>query len=68
MTGALGPFLERHARWPALAVAALIAWHVAESAWVAPHYIAYFNELAGGPAGGRNHLADSSLDWGQDSF
>jgi Dolichyl-phosphate-mannose-protein mannosyltransferase len=66
MTGALGIFLERHARWPAIAVASLIAWHVAESAWVAPHYIAYFNELAGGPAGGHRHLADSSLDWGQD--
>jgi hypothetical protein len=66
MTGALGIFLERHARWSAPAVAALVAWHVAESGWVAPHYLAYFNELAGGPAGGHNHLADSSLDWGQE--
>src|SRR5207247_2123563 len=31
-----------------------------------PHHIAYFNELAGGPDGGRNHLVDSNLDWGQD--
>jgi len=27
--------------------------------------VAYFNELAGGPAGGFRYLADSNLDWGQ---
>jgi 4-amino-4-deoxy-L-arabinose transferase-like glycosyltransferase len=31
-----------------------------------PHHLAYFNELAGGPVGGRHHLLDSNLDWGQD--
>lgn len=31
-----------------------------------PHHLAYFNEYAGGPAGGRYHLLDSNLDWGQD--
>ncbi|MGE0639908.1 MAG: hypothetical protein AB7G12_08245 [Thermoanaerobaculia bacterium] len=31
-----------------------------------PHYLSYFNELAGGPAGGSRHLVDSNLDWGQD--
>ena len=31
-----------------------------------PHHLAYFNPLAGGPAGGRFHLVDSNLDWGQD--
>ena len=31
-----------------------------------PHHLAYFNELAGGPSGGREHLVDSNLDWGQD--
>ena len=33
---------------------------------VAPHDLAYFNELAGGPANGFKELADSNLDWGQD--
>ena len=33
---------------------------------VAPHYLAYFNELAGGPANGFKELVDSNLDWGQD--
>ena len=31
-----------------------------------PHHLSYFNELAGGPLGGRWHLIDSNLDWGQD--
>jgi 4-amino-4-deoxy-L-arabinose transferase-like glycosyltransferase len=33
---------------------------------VAPHYLAFFNMLAGGPANGHRLLVDSSLDWGQD--
>jgi hypothetical protein len=33
---------------------------------VAPQYLAYFNELAGGPANGFKELVDSNLDWGQD--
>ena len=33
---------------------------------VRPHYLAFFNSLAGGPANGYKHLVDSSLDWGQD--
>lgn len=31
-----------------------------------PQHLAYFNESAGGPVGGRDHLLDSNLDWGQD--
>lgn len=30
-----------------------------------PHELSYFNELVGGPRGGRMILADSNLDWGQ---
>jgi hypothetical protein len=33
-----------------------------------PHHLTYFNELAGGPIGGRQHLVDSNLDWGQDLY
>ncbi|MES2696122.1 MAG: glycosyltransferase family 39 protein [Verrucomicrobiota bacterium] len=36
------------------------------SARIHPHYLAYFNALAGGPANGYRLLVDSSLDWGQD--
>jgi hypothetical protein len=49
-----------------IATLALVAWHVTESVAVSPSYLAYFNQLAGGPAQGYKHLADSSLDWGQD--
>ena len=31
-----------------------------------PHYLSYFNRLAGGPANGYNILIDSNVDWGQD--
>jgi hypothetical protein len=48
------------------ATVALLAWHVVESATIRPNYLAYFNQMAGGPSQGYKHLADSSLDWGQD--
>jgi len=38
----------------------------AELATVAPHYLAFFNQFAGGPGNGHNLLVDSNLDWGQD--
>ena len=44
----------------------LLGWFCVESALVCPHHLAYFNEVAGGPKGGVNWLADSNLDWGQD--
>ncbi len=49
-----------------LVTLAALAWHVAESVTIRPDYLAYFNQLAGGPSNGYKHLADSSLDWGQD--
>lgn len=45
---------------------ALVAGQVTASVRVAPHYLAFFNSLAGGPANGYRLLVDSSLDWGQD--
>jgi hypothetical protein len=48
------------------AVAVLAAWYGVSVARVHPHYLAYFNELAGGPSGGYRYLVDSNLDWGQD--
>lgn len=47
-------------------VLALLFWQVAATVWIAPHYLAYFNELVGGPKNGYKYLVDSSLDWGQD--
>jgi hypothetical protein len=31
-----------------------------------PHYLSYFNLLAGGKEGGWRYLVDSNIDWGQD--
>lgn len=31
-----------------------------------PHYLSYFNVLAGGPDNGHKVLIDSNIDWGQD--
>ncbi len=44
---------------------ALLLWLILGTLAVAPHYLAFFNELAGGPAGGYRYLVDSNLDWGQ---
>jgi hypothetical protein len=50
----------------AFILAVLLAWHSVEAIRIAPDFLAYFNELVGGPAKGYKHLVDSSLDWGQD--
>ncbi len=47
-------------------LAGLVIWYVGDSCRIHPHYLAYFNELAGGPDNGYNCLVDSNLDWGQD--
>ncbi|HEX6387180.1 MAG TPA: hypothetical protein VF177_21140 [Anaerolineae bacterium] len=47
-------------------LAVIMGWYVVGSLRQRPHYLAYFNELAGGPAQGYRYLADSNLDWGQD--
>jgi len=38
-------------------------WHPQK---VHPYYLAYFNEIAGGPRAGYKSLVDSNLDWGQE--
>ncbi len=47
-------------------VAALALWYVGANAFIFPNYLAYFNELIGGPRNGYLWLVDSNLDWGQD--
>jgi 4-amino-4-deoxy-L-arabinose transferase-like glycosyltransferase len=51
--------------FPRLIVPALFAWCAIGTVQVFPDYLAYFNELAGGPDGGYRYLVDSNLDWGQ---
>jgi hypothetical protein len=54
---------RRGAHWFVSAALAVLAFSALRHH---PHHLAYFNELAGGPEGGRTHLVDSNLDWGQD--
>lgn len=48
------------------AILILIAHYMLASFLIFPHYFAYFNEFAGGPANGYRHLVGANLDNGQD--
>lgn len=49
-----------------LAVLVGFVWGVSSSLYYFPHSLSYFNEIAGGPLKGHNHLINSNIDWGQD--
>jgi hypothetical protein len=54
---------DRRWAWP---IAALLLFHVVSSARAFPtSYMAYSNELWGGPAATYKYLTDSNTDWGQ---
>jgi hypothetical protein len=53
--------------WRAAIAGSLLLWEAAASLAIHPHYLAYFNEIAGGPAQGWRWLLDSNLDWNQDA-
>ncbi|HWS71785.1 MAG TPA: hypothetical protein VN605_06700, partial [Thermoanaerobaculia bacterium] len=65
--GAIAPKRRLLATCAIVAIAALFVfappWNPAP---LFGHHLAYFNELAGGPRHGYEHLVDSNLDWGQD--
>lgn len=65
--GAVVQLLRRNLRGVFAGVLALLlVAQVADSFAARPNYLAYFNQIAGGPKNGYQHLLDSSLDWGQD--
>ncbi len=43
----------------------LLVWLVVGTVALAPHFLTFFNEIAGGARGGYRYLVDSNLDWGQ---
>src|SRR5205823_7999770 len=54
-------------RWGGgLLLGGFLAWGAVSSLSVYPHSLAYFNEVAGGPENGHDHLVNSNIDWGQD--
>jgi hypothetical protein len=50
---------------PRFTLHALLAFYLIVTLRTFPHYLAFFNGLAGGPTGGYRYLVDSNLDWGQ---
>ncbi|MCP4589359.1 MAG: glycosyltransferase family 39 protein [bacterium] len=66
LCGAAGAWLSASRRWMRATVGGLLALLMMASLSIWPHYLAYFNTIAGGPSQGYRHLVDSSLDWGQD--
>jgi 4-amino-4-deoxy-L-arabinose transferase-like glycosyltransferase len=43
----------------------LLLWQAVGTLRIWPHYLTFFNEIAGGPRNGYRYLADSNVDWGQ---
>lgn len=64
---AAGGLKRIHGRvWWYVIITVLCGWYLKGSLVIYPHYLAYFNEAAGGPDNGYRFLVDSNLDWGQD--
>ena len=61
---ALGGLAVTGPRWQQVTIALLLLTAV-ETTAVRPHYLAFFNVAAGGPARAYRLVVDSSLDWGQ---
>jgi len=49
-----------------LLILPLFIWYIGSALIAWPHYIAWYNELAGLKGGGQEIAVDSNLDWGQD--
>jgi tetratricopeptide (TPR) repeat protein len=62
--GAAWALMVKSRKWT-YAVAALLLVHAASSLTAFPNYIAYANELWGGPSQTHKYLTDSNSDWGQ---
>lgn len=57
---------EKFKKMKIVFMASLLLWQAGTMIKVYPNFLSYFNELAGGPAGGSRYVVDSNLDWGQD--
>ncbi|HXC52086.1 MAG TPA: glycosyltransferase family 39 protein [Candidatus Limnocylindrales bacterium] len=63
---AAGPAAMMRAWLPFAAAAGVFVWTIWGTIAVAPRYLQFFNEAAGGPERGHRVLIDSNIDWGQD--
>lgn len=64
VAGAAWMFIKRDKRW-LYAVIALLVFQAVSGARTYPAYMAYANELWGGPTQTYKYLSDSNSDWGQ---
>jgi tetratricopeptide (TPR) repeat protein len=64
IAGAAWSLMRGERRWRYV-VAALLLFHVFSSARSYPNYMAYSNELWGGPSQTYKYLSDSNVDWAQ---
>jgi hypothetical protein len=61
-----GFFKQPYLRAKYILLSLLLIWQTVSVISVYPHFLAYFNELVGGPTKGYLYVTDSNLDWGQD--
>ena len=57
---------EMRAKWRASFLLVPVVLASVELATVYPHYLAFFNQIVGGPRNGHRVLLDSNIDWGED--
>lgn len=62
--GAAWVLMQKSRKW-GYAIGVLLLAHVLSSTLAYPNYIAYANELWGGPSQTHKYLTDSNSDWGQ---
>jgi len=62
--GAASALIRRNRKW-AYGIGALLVVHAASSLLAFPNYMAYSNELWGGPSQTYRYLTDSNSDWAQ---
>ena len=62
--GAAWAFIRRNPKWARLVIALLLV-HAFSSLRTFPVYLAYANELWGGPSNTYKYLTDSNVDWAQ---
>jgi 4-amino-4-deoxy-L-arabinose transferase-like glycosyltransferase len=62
--GAIWALIQKSRKWT-YAVGVLLLVHVVSSAFAFPNYIAYGNDLWGGPSQTHKYLTDSNADWAQ---
>lgn len=65
-TSQLALFKWKTAPAQTAAFAGMVMWLIMTAVTIFPHYLTFFNEVAGGPANGYKILIDSNLDWGQE--